>query len=240
MIMIRIFALLLIIPTCAMAYALDGFDDEDDLSTNGTTSQQAEFQVPPVEVKDQPIPKYTIGPLDLLEIEVFRVAELSRVVRVSSEGTISLPLVGTIKVTGYTVEEVGGVIQKHLEKEYLQDPYVSVFIKEYESQKITINGWVESPGIFPLKGKTTLIQALSIAGGIKRLGDPTDVVIFREKPGVGTTGYKINFEEVQAGLISDPILQSHDIIVVPENGSKAAFEYTAKSIGTFLGFLPYL
>ena len=118
----------------------------------------------------------------------------------------------------------------------MQDPHVSVFIKEYESRKITINGWVEGPGVFPLKGKTSLIQAMSMARGIKRLGDPTEMVIFREKPGEGTVGYKINFEEVQAGKIPDPILQSNDIIVVPENGSKAAFEETTKTLRTFLGF----
>jgi polysaccharide export outer membrane protein len=143
-------------------------------------------------------------------------------------------------VVNKTASEVERLIQKKLQEKYLQDPHVSVFIKEYESRKITINGWVESPGIFPLKGNMTLIQALSMARGIKRLGDPTEVVIFREKPGVGTTGYRVNFEEVQAGLVSDPVIQKNDIIVVPENGSKAAFEETRKTIGTFLGFLPFL
>ena len=236
----RIFALFLMIPSSAMAYAFDSTDDSEGMTLQGEVRSQTEFQVPQASVANNQTIEYRIGPQDLLEIEVFRVDELKRVVRVNSDGSISLPLIGTLNVLDKTPTEVENLIRQSLEKKYMQNPYVTVFIKEYESQKVTINGWVQAPGIFPLKGRTTLIQAISLAKGIKRLGDPTELVIFREKPGVGTTGYRINFREVQAGRVADPLLLKNDIIVVPQNGSKAAFEDTTKTIRTFLGFIPFL
>ena len=75
-----------------------------------------------------------------------------------------------------------------------------------------------------------------------RKGETINLAInwLRVEKDIGTTGYRINFEEVQAGRVRDPILQSNDIIVVPQNGSKAAFDETQKTIRTFLGFLPFL
>ena len=103
-----------------------------------------------------------------------------------------------------------------------------------------MDGWVKDPGIFPLKGKTTLLQAISMANGLDRLADPTNMVIFREIPGKGTVGYTLNFNEVRTGSIRNPVLRNNDIVVVPQNGSKANFEDTTKALRTFLGFLPFL
>ena len=237
--MTKLFIFLLVIPACAMAYAFDGEGEEQYKSDE--IRQSPQFVVPGSgSLALQPAGEYRIGPLDLLDVEVFQVKDLKRTVRVNGQGEISMPLVGTLEVLGRTVSEVETMIEGRLKEKFMQNPHVSVFIAEYESQKITINGWVASPGIFPLKGKTTLIQALSMARGIKRLGDPTEVVIFREKPGVGTTGHMVNFEDVQAGRAPDPVLQNNDIVVVPENGSKAAFEETTRTLRTFLGFIPFL
>ena len=223
----------LIFPVTVLAYAVDSTGEFGDSERSG--EQPSEFLVPAASADTLPTSGYQIGPLDVLEIEVFRVEDLSRTVRVNNEGHISLPLVGKVNAKGKTVSELEEEITARL-GEYMQAPHVTVFISEYESQKVTVNGWVTRPGVFPLKGKTSLIQALSMAGGIKRLGDPTEMVIFREKQGEGTIGYKINFEDVQAGKVPDPVLLSNDIIVVPENGSKAAFEETTKTLRTFLGF----
>lgn len=240
--MTKLLTLLLVVPACVMAYAFDGEDAADQWQDDEVT-QSSEFKVPDARSgvqMVQPTGEYRIGSLDLLDVEVFQVKDLKRRVRVNSQGQISMPLVGTLEVSGKTVSDVETMIEERLKEKFMQDPHVSVFIAGYESQKITINGWVANPGVFPLKGKTTLIQAISMAKGIKRLGDPTEVVIFREKSGVGTTGHKVNFKDVQAGRVSDPVLQSNDIVVVPENGSKAAFEETTKTIRTFLGFIPFL
>jgi polysaccharide export outer membrane protein len=83
---------------------------------------------------------YKIGPQDLLEISVFEAEKLNKTVRVSSQGNISLPLIGILKVKGLTTEELEKEIRSLLAEKYLQDPQVNVLIKEYRNQRISVMG----------------------------------------------------------------------------------------------------
>src|SRR2546423_423248 len=123
---------------------------------------------------------YRIGPEDLLEIQVFGVDQLARTVRVNSRGNISLPLIGTVELANMTAHEAEGAIAAKLADNFLQDPQVSVFIKEYTSQRVTIEGAVNRPGIYPLRGHTTLLRSLAVAGGQASLSDMSEVLLFRE------------------------------------------------------------
>ena len=105
---------------------------------------------------DEDLGAYLIGPRDLLHIKVFEVEELSAKARVNRSGFITLPLIGSIKVSGRNITEVERIIGEHLAMDYLQDPHVAVFIEEYASQKVTVEGYVKSPGVFPMEGRTTL------------------------------------------------------------------------------------
>ena len=104
---------------------------------------------------------YRIGAEDLLEIQVFGVDQLARTVRVNMRGFISLPLVGPVGVAGLTAPEAEALIVKKFGESYLQDPQVSLFIKEFTVQRVTIEGAVNRPGIFPIRGPTSLLQALA-------------------------------------------------------------------------------
>jgi len=179
--------------------------------------------------------EYRIGPLDLIEVEVFQAEELSRETRVNTEGYASLPLIGPVKVAGLTAREAERRIEKVLRKKYLQDPHVTVFVKEYESQKITVEGWVKNPGVFPLKGKTTFLQAIANAKGMDRLADFDEVAIFRTENGK-TTGYILSYRKVRAGQQVDPVLQNGDIIVVNRSGSKAAWKLFSETLTSFVGW----
>jgi len=108
---------------------------------------------------------YTLGPEDLVQIEVFEVDELNRTARISSSGYIKLPLAGDIKAAGLTVSELEKEICKGFEK-YIQEPVVSVFIKEYRSQSITVLGGVSKPQIYNVIHQKTLLDMLSLAGGV--------------------------------------------------------------------------
>jgi polysaccharide export outer membrane protein len=110
---------------------------------------------------------YKIGPEDLLEISVFEDEKLNKTVRVSSQGNISLPLLGILRVKGLTANELEKEIRDLLVEKYLQDPHVSVFIKEYRNQRISVIGAVEKPGIFEVTGQKTILDMLSMAGGLK-------------------------------------------------------------------------
>jgi polysaccharide export outer membrane protein len=110
---------------------------------------------------------YKIGPEDLLEVAVFEVEKLNKTVRVSARGDISLPLLGILRVKGLTATELEKRITDLLAEKYIKDPYVTVFIKEYRNQRISVIGMVEKPGVFEVAGQKTVLGMLAMAGGLK-------------------------------------------------------------------------
>jgi polysaccharide export outer membrane protein len=110
---------------------------------------------------------YKIGPEDLLEISVFEEEKLNKTVRVSSQGNISLPLLGVLRVKGLTANELEKEVRDLLAEKYLQNPQVSIFIKEYRNQRISVIGVVEKPGVFEVTGQKTVLDMLALAQGLK-------------------------------------------------------------------------
>lgn len=181
---------------------------------------------------------YRIGAQDLLEINVFGVDDLTRTVRVNSNGQISLPLVGAVMAGGRTTPELEQDITARLANGFLQNPQVTVFVKEYTSQRITLEGAVKKPGIYPLTGKTTLLQGIAMAEGLDPLADLGGVVIFRQVNGK-RMGAVYDMREVRKGVIDDPQLYGDDIVVVDQSGSKTAlrrFIESVPALGFFLAF----
>ena len=120
---------------------------------------------------------YEIGPLDVLDISVFQVPELTKSVQVADTGVINLPLVGEIPVAGKTSQEVERDLTARLGAKYVNNPQVTVFVKEYNSKSVTITGAVSRPGLYPIKGKTTLLQVVAMAGGLGDASDSTVLVV---------------------------------------------------------------
>jgi polysaccharide export outer membrane protein len=117
--------------------------------------------------KRDPYRDYNIGPEDLLEISVFEVEKLNKTVRVTSQGNISLPLLGVLRVMGLTANQLEKELRELLAEKYLQDPQVSVFIKEYRSQRISMMGAVKEPRVFEVTGQKTVLDMLAMAGGVR-------------------------------------------------------------------------
>lgn len=168
------------------------------------------------------IEEYRIGPQDLLELQVFGVDALNRTVRVNSRGFISLPLVGLIQAAGLTSEQVEQALAAKLSENYLQNPQVSVFIKEFTSQRVTVEGEVKKPGVYPLKGRTTLLQTLATAEGLTTVADPNSVKVFRTDltSGVRTT-LEFDLEKIRTGEIRDPDVRNDDIVQVGKSMGKS-------------------
>jgi polysaccharide export outer membrane protein len=156
---------------------------------------------------------YRVGPQDLIEIQVFGIDNLRREVRVNSRGAISLPLIGTLIVGGLTAQEAEALIAAKYEKDFLQDPQVSVFIKEFTSQRITVEGAVNKPGIYPIRGQTTLLQAIAIAGGQGQIADLGEIMVYRIEGGEKKI-YKHDLLKIRAGETEDPTLVNDDVVVV--------------------------
>ncbi|MBT6339190.1 MAG: periplasmic polysaccharide biosynthesis/export protein, partial [Desulfobacula sp.] len=110
--------------------------------------------------------EYTVGEGDVLDINVYENKDLSTTVRVSSDSTIRVPLVGEISIKGLTVSQISAKIEKLFADGYLVSPQVDVFIAEHRSKKATILGQVNNPGQYELRGKVTFLEFISKAGGL--------------------------------------------------------------------------
>ena len=168
--------------------------------------------------------EYRIGPEDLIEIQVFGVDQLARTVRVNSFGMVSLPLIGVTAVGGMTATEAERAIGRRLAENYLQDPQVSVFIKEYTNQRVTIEGAVQKPGIYPLRGQTTLLRAIAVAGGQGSLSDLGNIVIYRADSTGLRTGTTYDIEKIRRGEQDDPAVLNDDVVVVNRSPARVVFK----------------
>ena len=110
---------------------------------------------------------YKIGPDDLIEITVFEDEKLNKTVRVSTQGNISLPLLGILKVKSLTASELEKEIRDLLTEKYMKDPHVSIFIKEYRNQRISLMGAVSKAGVYDFTGEKTVLDLLAMAGGLQ-------------------------------------------------------------------------
>jgi polysaccharide export outer membrane protein len=182
---------------------------------------------------------YRIAPLDVLDISVFQVPDLTKTVQVSSSGQISLPLVGTVQASGKSPSELERQLASVLGAKYLQSPQVSVFVKEYTSQKVTVEGSVNKPGIYPMAGKTTLLRAIALAGGLDRVADPRGIIIFRDIKGKRQAA-KFDLPAIRSGKADDPVIAGGDVVVVDQDGGKTALRGIRESLGIFGLFSPIL
>ena len=172
---------------------------------------------------------YRIGPQDLLEVSVFQVPDLNRTVRVNSGGEISLPLIGSVRAGGRTVQELEQELATKLDAAYLQSPQVTVFVKEFTSQRVTMEGALQKPGIYPLTGRTTLLQAIAMAQGLEDDADTRGVVIFRTIDGK-RMGAVFDVRAIRGGDMEDPEIFGDDIVVVDQSGSKTALRRFIESM----------
>lgn len=167
---------------------------------------------------------YKIGSQDLLDISVYGQADFTRTVRVNSRGKISLPLVGQIDTVGLTALQVERLIADRLSENLLQNPQVTVFVKESLSARFTIEGAVGKPGVFPISGQVTLLRAIAIAGGKGSLGDLSNVKLFRTKTDGGGETLTFDIEKIRTGELPDPIIMNDDLIVVSQSRVRAAIK----------------
>jgi polysaccharide biosynthesis/export protein len=165
---------------------------------------------------------YKISPLDVLEITVLGLPDLTRTTQVSSSGQISLPLINQVKAGGRTSSQLETAIAQKLSATYLQSPQVTVFVKEYNSQKITVDGAVNKPGIFPVTGQTSLMQAIALAEGLTLVADTSGVLIFRTVNNKRLAA-RYDIKQVRTGKVQDPKLQAGDIVMVDESSARTTF-----------------
>lgn len=180
--------------------------------------------------------EYFIGPQDLLAVKVFRVEDFDVAVRVDSRGTISLPLIGRVHAAGLTSFQLEKQIAAKLSASYLQNPFVTVFVEEYASQRVTVVGAVNKPGVYALTGPTTLLQAIALAEGLDHLADGSRVQVLR---GIGERHNhpaNYNVESIRSGKETDPSIRGGDIVVVNKSGGRSVIKGLTDTLRGFVYF----
>ena len=162
---------------------------------------------------------YRIGPQDTLEIAVFQVPDLSKTIRVDSGGTILLPLIGQMTASGRTSKQLSDELASELGKRYMNDPLVTVTVKESAGQRVTVDGAVIQPGIYPISGETTLLQALALAQGPAELADLHQIAVFRTS-GAQRTQAIFDLAAIRTGQAADPRILANDVVIVETSGGR--------------------
>jgi len=181
---------------------------------------------------------YRVGPQDFLDINVFNVPALSRQMQVSGDGTINVPMIGEVHAAGKTAQELERELTVRLGGRYLQNPQVSLSIKEYNSQRFTVEGAVKRAGIFPIKNEATLMQGLSAAEGLDKDTASSSVIIFRTENGQRMAA-RFDIDAIRAGTTPDPAIQNGDLIVVGTSTGKVAFQNFTKLLPAAGLFRPF-
>lgn len=174
----------------------------------------------PPEIRDQG--EYRIASKDIVEIKVLGQSELDRTVRVADNGTITLPLIGAVVAANATASELETRVAQALGARFIRDPQVSVFVKEFVSQKVTIEGAVTKPGVYPMPERLSLLQLVATAQGLGELADPR-VVVFRWTP-EGKAAAVFDVRAIRRGELADPTLAAGDMVVVETSTSKTALK----------------
>jgi polysaccharide export outer membrane protein len=175
----------------------------------------------------KPGSSYKIGPLDLLDISVFKVPDLAKSVQVAEDGTINYPLLGEIEASGKTAKELEQILAKKLGAKYLRDPQVTVLVKEFNSQRVTISGSVKTSGVYAIKGNTSLMQVIAMAGDIDTSTDSGDIVVFRTIDGQRSAA-RFDIDSIKTGKAEDPQMLAGDVIVVDSSATKVALSNVLK------------
>lgn len=158
---------------------------------------------------------YLVGGGDVLRIVVWKNEDLSGEYVVRPDGKTTLPLIGDVVALGLTTEEIATQIKGKLEL-FIEDPFITVILQEAASNKIYVMGEVSQPGTYPLLGRMTVIQALSLAGGFSTFAQPSKIGVIRFEGGKQVR-YRVNYGEI----LKDPeggnnlLLQRGDTVVVP-------------------------
>jgi polysaccharide biosynthesis/export protein len=161
-----------------------------------------------------------ILPLDTLRINVFQVPDLSGDRQVDLAGNITMPLIGSVRAVDSTPSELRSLLTQRLGEKYLRNPDVSVSITASARRNITIDGSVRYPGVYPVNGPLTLLQAVANARGPDEAANPRRVAIFRQVDGKRMAA-AFDLVSIRRGEAEDPVVYSGDIIIVDGNNLRA-------------------
>ncbi|GAA0868162.1 hypothetical protein GCM10009116_03820 [Brevundimonas basaltis] len=183
--------------------------------------------------------EYRIGVSDKINVVVFQVEDLSfKEMVVDSSGNIQLPLIGSVTVADRTAAEAAADIAQRLARQYLRNPQVTVTVVEAANQKITVDGAVSKPGVYVMRGSTSLLQAIAMAEGPNAVADLTKVAVFRTIEGQRSVAL-FDLAAIRQGRAADPAVLGDDIIVVDTSRFNSILRDVVGALPALSVFRPY-
>jgi len=155
--------------------------------------------------------KMVVG--DKLRVEVYKDPQMSQSLQIRPDGKITLPLLGDVAAAGKTPAALRDSLTSSL-KEFITSPVVTVIVVEAQPKTVSVIGEVNAPGTHPIKGQTTVIEALAMAGGFKDFANTKNITIQRSTP-TGTTRIKFNYKDAIKSESKQMCVEPGDVIIVP-------------------------
>ncbi|MEJ5056640.1 MULTISPECIES: polysaccharide biosynthesis/export family protein [unclassified Pseudomonas] len=167
--------------------------------------------LPSISSADESSAAYRLNPGDALSVSVWGEDKLKQDVRVLPDGTITFPLAGQVDVAGLNASEVAKKLAANLEK-YIPDPNVSVVVTGTEGNHVFVQGKVVKAGTVQMTGPTTVLQALSLSGGLDKFADQDDIKVVR-----GQKVLPVDYSKLVSGrdMSTNYVLKAGDTLVVP-------------------------
>jgi polysaccharide export outer membrane protein len=187
---------------------------------SATPSQVPPGQAMPTQVS--PPADYVIGTDDVLIVMFRREKDMSAEVVVRPDGRITLPILNDIQAAGLTPDQLRARVTEEARR-IVEDPTVTVMVKQINSRKVFITGQVSRPGAYPFGTRMTVVQLIAVAGGLTEFAKAKDIVIIRDtsgptgRPGARPTTFRFNYDEVQKlkNMTSNIDLRPGDTVIVP-------------------------
>ena len=187
-----------------------------------------------------PVQEYRISANDKISVNVFPATEKSvQGARVDATGSFFFPATGLVIAQGKTARELGAELQAKLADCCFTNPQVVVQVDEIPTQTITVDGAVNQSGVYPVRGPTTLMQALALAKGPDRSTADLKTIAVMRMSGGQRIGARFNLEDIRAGKAKDPVIYGGDTIIVDSSASKSAWKNVIQAvpfIGVFAAF----
>ncbi|NNC53087.1 MAG: polysaccharide export protein [Erythrobacter sp.] len=192
-------------------------------SANLPKGDEAYRIVPPAS-EENGLVEYRIGVLDTLSIRVFQEPELTfDEISVNSAGTFNYPFVGEVMAEGKTPIELSRELEAGLGTRYIRNPQVVVGVVSSAAQRVTVDGMVNSPGVYEIAGTSSLLEAIARAQGLQFTAVDDEVIVFREIDGE-RYGAVFNLKQIREGRAPDPEILGGDRIVVGYSAVRGAYQ----------------
>lgn len=176
---------------------------------------------------------YALRPSDKISVRVLQEPDFSfDSLQIGIEGNVSLPMLGSIPAAGLTAKQFEQDITRRLSAVGLKSPLVSVNITEYASHTVTVEGAVDTPGVYAFQPGARLSAAIAMAKGPKRTAKIDQVAVFRESA-EGIMIAKFDYQQVRQGAMLDPILQPGDRVVMGTDGLSVFWDDMLKALPAF-------